>query len=236
MSTPVISTFTDDYGTEHRVFHDAETGTQTEVWEYGSTSETVVSYRDGTLKWATSKNGRIAKISFYDAARVLHCVDGPAIIEYDESEHPRRIRYYQHGQLHRIDAPAETRYREDGSRESEAWYLCGQLDRDDGPAIVEYDQAGHRRRIRYYQHGQLHRVDGPAVINYDQNGHVRSKQWYRYGLLHREDGPAVINYDQAGNISYEGWFQHDKRIPPQVPLPPGQEVTVTLPENPGVEL
>ncbi|STO15557.1 Uncharacterised protein [Mobiluncus mulieris] len=163
MSTPVISTFTDDYGTEHRLFHDAETGTQTEVWKYGSTSETVVSYRDGTLKWTTRKNGRIAKISFYDAARVLHCVDGPAIVEYDESEHPRRFRYYQHGQL----------------------------DRDDGPAIVEYDQAGQ----------------------------VRCEEWYQSGRLHRIDGPAVINYDQAGNISYEGWFQHDKRIPPQVPLP-----------------
>lgn len=191
MSTPVISTFTDDYGTEYRLFHDAEPDPRTEVWKYGSTSETMVAYRDGTLKWTTRKNGRIAKISFYDAARVLHRVGGPAIVEYDESEHPHRFRYYQHGQLHRIDAPAETRYREDGSRESEAWYLCGQLHREDGPAIVEYDQAGQ----------------------------VRCEEWYQSGRLHRIDGPAVINYDQAGNISYEGWFQHDKRIPPQVPLP-----------------
>ncbi|MCU9994397.1 toxin-antitoxin system YwqK family antitoxin [Mobiluncus mulieris] len=155
MSTPVISTFTDDYGTEHRVFHDAETGTQTEVWEYGSTSETVVSYRDGTLKWATSKNGRIAKISFYDAARVLHCVDGPAIVEYDESEHPRRFRYYQHGQLHRIDAPA----------------------------VINYDPDGHVRSQQWYRHGLLHRTGGPALTLYDKDGQVASEAWFKDGYL-----------------------------------------------------
>ncbi|NMX03809.1 toxin-antitoxin system YwqK family antitoxin [Mobiluncus mulieris] len=155
MSTPVISTFTDDYGTEHRVFHDAETGTQTEVWEYGSTSETVVSYRDGTLKWATSKNGRIAKISFYDAARVLHCVDGPAIVEYDQAGQVRCEEWYQSGRLHRLD----------------------------GPAVINYDPDGHVRSQQWYRYGLLHRTGGPALTLYDKDGQVASEAWFKDGYL-----------------------------------------------------
>lgn len=131
----------------------------------------------------------------------LHSEDGPAIIDFDGSQHwffegkrhrnkgPAVIRetdhhskkmWYQHGHLHRENGPALVAGAD--GKCLEEWYAYGKLHRENEPAIIHQDGT-----IEYYRDGRCHRVDGPAIIGPDG-----SEFWYFSDQLHRIGSPAAI--------------------------------------------
>lgn len=162
---------------------------------------------------------------------ILHRLDGPAVIEPDESEYwfqngqlhrvdgPSVIgpdgtkRWYQNGRFHRLDGPAIKNA--DGHEE---WLVDGKLHRDDGPAVdyaedaewVVYGLVSNLpcRRREWWVDGVLHRVSGPArewENKSEKNEIYKSCEWYQNGLKHRLDGPAIIGIDGS-----EEWYLFGK--------------------------
>ena len=89
----------------------------------------------------------------YKLFNVIHNLNGPAILFYDEE-----YRYLVNGYLHKLDGPAVV-----GKNKKEYW-SHGVRHRLNGPAVIHANG-----KLEYWQNGLLHREGGPArwrVLNY----------------------------------------------------------------------
>ena len=114
--------------------------------------------------------------------------------------------------LHRVDGPACIYYNELGIKEREEWYQNGKCFRRGGPAVIKYHQNGKKMSEEWHnENGILHREQpsrdsphfnkDPAFISYDENGVIKSQEWYYEGFCHRtNDEPAIIGYQNGFKI------------------------------------
>lgn len=165
---------------------------------------------------------------YYNLNYELHREDGPALLEFKESDGTLMKEYwYINGKLHNETGPAYGEYYKDQTIEK--WYLNninyrvngpstvitkpnnelimelysdenGKRHREDGPAKISYNN-GKLSRIEYIVDEKLHREDGPAIIIFDCNGIVCEEFYYINGQRHREDGPARIIYKDGKKYS-----------------------------------
>jgi hypothetical protein len=121
----------------------------------------------------------------YDENELLHCDDGPAILQHFKNGRLRIVSYHQHGVNHRIDGPSHTRFFSNRRIASE----------------------------EYYVNGIPHRIDGPALLYLNSDGSLHCEEWKVNGLQHRTDGPAYLRYENKTRYSkykraYQGWYLH----------------------------
>lgn len=120
------------------------------------------------------------KNKFYIKNKLLHRLDGPAIIGNIEE-----------GDFFEEWFSDKKHHRKEYTRNREEWWVEGKRHRSNGPAVKWSDGAEE-----WWLNGQLHRIDEPAVI--ENNG---TKKWYKSGKLNRENGPAI----EYNNGDKEWW-------------------------------
>jgi hypothetical protein len=111
--------------------------------------------------------------------------------------------------LHRIDGPAIVEFLSNGKIKKTEWFIYGKRHRIKGPAII-YDIAEKYTVNEWFCDGKRHRDNGPAYIKYHNDGHVVLEEWYNYGILHRIEKPAHIRYYNNGNVKKEEWHNNGK--------------------------
>ena len=88
-------------------------------------SRTFDSKTDSDGQFVYRLRDRVGRLGWYNGDGFLHCLESPALVEYDGT-----LGWFQYGKLHREDGPAIEWA--DGQKE---WYLNGKRHRADGPAV-----------------------------------------------------------------------------------------------------
>ena len=86
--------------------------------------------------------------------------------------------WFSNNVLHRIDGPAEICYNESGIIGEEYWLITGKYNREDGPAIILYSKTGRIEQEYWFSINKLHRIDGPAAIKYFYFDDNKEEFWY----------------------------------------------------------
>lgn len=178
-------------------------------------------------------NGKIRAEYWYNSAKKLHKLGGPAEKLYAENGELQKIAYYRDDQLHRLDGPALVLMEGDGIKQEEfhengkpkncngspntikyknniAVYKSwrdeeSKYHRTDGPALENYHENGKLSSVYYYNHGVQHRLDGPAVTSYSENGVKLSENYYVDDIPENKSGPTSIQFYPNGNVMLEIW-------------------------------
>lgn len=164
---------------------------------------------NGWVKILSPTSDEILKFRLHFRDGLLHCDDGPALIDDQGNE-----AWFQSGLMHRVEGPALTRA--DGSYE---FWSNGRRHRFDGPAVVGPDGSREwylfdakidesfmlkemlpkssdstpvlglhgKPSVDYRdENNKLHSESGPAKIFFDG-----VKEWWKHGYFHRKDAPAI---------------------------------------------
>ena len=131
---------------------------------------------------------------------VLHCLNGPAVIKYDELGNVTQELFYEHGKLSRQnnkdnpDGPSKIYYYSTGVIKEEHYFINDEYDSKNNLTLVKYYNNGIIKS-EFYNYPKYN-----VIKKYYRNGRIESENWYdkKTQKLHREDDlPAVTYYSKT---------------------------------------
>ena len=131
---------------------------------------------------------------------VLHCLNGPAVVKYDEIGNITQELFYENGKLSRQnnkdnpDGPSKIYYYTTGIVKEEHYFINDKYDSKNNLTLIKYYNNGIIKS-KFYNYSKYN------VINkYYRNGRIESENWYdkETEKLHRDNNlPAVTYYAKS---------------------------------------
>lgn len=109
---------------------------------------------------------------------VLHRVNGPALISWDQNGQKRSETWAFNDVEHRTDGPSHTRWYQDGQKELERFNFKGENHRIGAPAITTWNPDGRKSSEHFFKNGKRHNAEGPAVIMWGRHGEKEDEAFY----------------------------------------------------------
>ena len=232
---PAVIFFKDNNVSEELYFHHGEESEGiTHVQYFSNGEKKYVKYKIGNKSIIKKyfANGNIHEEEYYDN-NLLHNLEGPAYIEYNDKGAQIKTIYYLFGKKHRSDGPACTYHTDDTLVQK--WYTSGRLRNNGKPnEIIYYDDKKVKKWLT--DDDVLHRVDLPAYIvvedgvetyrAYYINGcrqHIGDEivreqiddytytSYYTNGCIHRSEGPAYI-VKKGDHIKEERYYEYGNEV------------------------
>ena len=132
---------------------------------------------------------------------VLHHLNGPAVVKYDEIGNVTQEFYYENGKLSRENnsdgpGPSKIFYYQSGFPKEEHFFIQDQYAAEDNLTLIKYYSTGVVK-------SEFYSLENYNLIKkYHRNGNLESENWFdkKTQKLHRDnDLPAVIYYSKLTN-------------------------------------
>lgn len=141
---------------------------------------------------------------------VLHHLNGPAVVKYDEIGNITQEFYYESGKLSRENnsdgpGPSKIFYYSNGLPKEEHFFIQDKYAAEDNLTLIKYYSTGVTK-------SEFYSLENYNLIKkYHRNGNLESENWFnkKTQKLHRSDDlPAVIYYSKTINnrVIREVWY------------------------------